>query len=106
MEVEALQSKRNSSAKSIGQAKARGEDIQPLLAAVAKLGDELKAVEAEFRQVRDEQTAWLLDMPNLAAADVPVGVDESENVELRKWGVVPTYDFQPRDHVELGEFTR
>ena len=103
MEVEALQSQRNSSAKSIGQAKARGEDIQPLLAAVAKLGDDLKAVEAQFRQVRDEQAAWLLDIPNLAASDVPVGADESENVELRKWGQVPTFDFQPRDHVELGE---
>ena len=87
MEVEALQSKRNSSAKSIGQAKARGEDIQPLLAAVAKLGDDLKTVEAQFRQVRDEQIAWLLDIPNLAAPDVPVGADESENVELRKWGL-------------------
>ena len=103
MEVEALQSQRNSSAKSIGQAKARGEDIQPLLAAVAKLGDDLKAVEVQFRQVRDEQAAWLLDIPNLAASDVPVGADESENVELRKWGQVPTFDFQPRDHVELGE---
>ncbi|MDX2419169.1 MAG: serine--tRNA ligase [Xanthomonadales bacterium] len=103
MEVEELQSQRNSSAKSIGQAKAKGEDIQPLLAAVAKLGDDLKAVEARFREVRDEQTAWLLDIPNLAASDVPVGADENENVELRKWGTVPTYDFQPRDHVELGE---
>lgn len=103
IEVEDLQSQRNSSAKSIGQAKAKGEDIQPLLAAVAKLGDDLKAVEANFRQVRDEQTAWLLDIPNLAAPDVPVGADENENVELRKWGMVPTYDFQPRDHVELGE---
>jgi seryl-tRNA synthetase len=101
--VEELQSKRNSSAKSIGQAKARGEDIQPLLAAVARLGDELKTAEAEFRQVRDELTAWMLDMPNLAADDVPVGADENENIELRKWGVVPTYDFKPRDHVELGE---
>ena len=103
MEVEDLQSQRNSSAKSIGQAKARGEDIQPLLAAVAKLGDDLKAVEVQFRQVRDEQTAWLLDIPNLAAPDVPAGADESENVELRKWGQVPTFDFQPRDHVELGD---
>ena len=103
MEVEELQSQRNSSAKSIGQAKAKGEDIQPLLAAVAKLGDDLKAVETRFRQVRDEQAAWLLDIPNLAASDVPVGADENENVELRKWGTVPTYDFQPRDHVELGE---
>ena len=103
MEVEALQSQRNSSAKSIGQAKARGEDIQPLLVAVAKLGDDLKAVEVQFRQVRDEQAAWLLDIPNLASSDVPVGANESENVELRKWGQVPTFDFQPRDHVELGE---
>ena len=101
--VEELQSKRNSSAKSIGAAKARGEDIQPLLEAVAKLGDELKTAEAEFRQVRDQQAAWMLDMPNLAASDVPAGADESENIELRKWGVVPTYDYDPRDHVELGE---
>jgi len=103
MEMEELQSKRNSSAKSIGMAKAKGEDIQPLLDAVAQLGAELKTVEVEFREVRDKQAAWLLDMPNLAAADVPVGADENENVELRKWGVVPTYDFEPRDHVELGE---
>jgi len=103
VQVEELQSKRNSSAKSVGQAKAKGEDIQPLLAAVAKLGDDLKAVETQFKQVRDEQTAWLLDIPNLAAGDVPIGADESGNIELRKWGQVPTYDFQPRDHVELGE---
>jgi len=101
--VEELQAKRNASAKSIGQAKAKGEDIQPLLEAVAQLGAEHKTLEAQFKQVRDEQAAWLLDMPNLAAADVPAGTDESENVELRKWGVVPTYDFEPRDHVELGE---
>jgi len=103
MKVEELQGKRNSSAKSIGQAKAKGEDIQPLLDAVAELGAQLKTAEAEFRQVRDEQSAWLLDMPNLAVPDVPAGVDESANVELRKWGVVPAYDFEPRDHVELGE---
>jgi seryl-tRNA synthetase len=103
MDVEELQSKRNSSAKSIGQAKARGEDIQPLLTAVAQLGEDLKTAEAQFRQVRDEQAAWLLDIPNLAAQDVPEGADESENVELRKWGVVPSFDFDPRDHVELGE---
>ena len=104
--TEELQAKRNASAKSIGRAKAQGEDIQPLLAAVAKLGDELKTVEAQFREVRDELSAWMLDMPNLAATDVPAGADESENVELRKWGVVPSYDFEPRDHVELGELHR
>jgi len=73
------------------------------LAAVAKLGDDLKAVEVQFRQVHEEQTAWLLDIPNLAAPDVPLGADETANIELRKWGQVPTFDFQPRDHVELGE---
>jgi len=103
MQMEELQGQRNASAKSIGKAKAQGEDIQPLLDAVAKLGAELKTVEAEFREVRDEQAAWLLDMPNLAAADVPEGTDEADNVELRKWGVVPSFDFDPRDHVELGE---
>jgi seryl-tRNA synthetase len=101
--TEELQSQRNASAKSIGQAKARGEDIQPLLDAVAQLGEELKEVDTQFRQVRDELAAWMLDIPNLAAADVPVGADESENVELRKWGVIPAYEFEPRDHVELGE---
>jgi seryl-tRNA synthetase len=90
--MEELQSKRNASAKSIGQAKSRGEDIQPLLDAVAELGN-----------VRDEQTAWMLDMPNLAAADVPAGADENENVELRSWGEKPGFDFDPRDHVELGD---
>jgi seryl-tRNA synthetase len=103
MQMEELQSKRNASSKGIGNAKAQGVDIQPLLDAVAQLGTELKSVEARFREVRDEQAAWMLDMPNLAAADVPEGADEADNVELRKWGVVPTFDFKPRDHVELGE---
>jgi seryl-tRNA synthetase len=66
METEDLQAERNANAKSIGQAKARGEDIQPLLDAVAKLGAQLKDVETRFRQVRDEQAAWMLDMPNQA----------------------------------------
>ena len=103
MDVEALQSKRNASAKSIGRAKAQGEDIQPLLDAVAQLGSELSTREAEFRDVRDQQTAWLLDMPNLAKADVPAGDDESDNLELRRWGDITGFDFEPRDHVELGE---
>ena len=103
MDVEALQGKRNASAKSIGKAKAQGEDIQPLLDAVAQLGTDLAGVESEFKQVRDEQAAWLLDMPNLAAEGVPAGNDEDDNVELRKWGEIPEFDYKPRDHVELGE---
>jgi seryl-tRNA synthetase len=101
--TEELQAQRNASAKSIGQAKARGEDIQPLLDAVAELGDRLKETEAEFRQVRDDQAAWMLDMPNLAAEGVPVGESEDDNVEVRRWGDKPAFDFEPRDHVELGD---
>ena len=103
MSVESLQSERNASAKSIGKAKAQGQDIQPLLDAVAALGDKLSEAEAGFKDVRDQQTAWLLDMPNIAATDVPVGADEDDNVELRVWGDKPEFDFDPRDHVELGE---
>ena len=98
-----LQNQRNRGAKSIGQAKARGEDIQPLLDEVGKLGEELDAVDAAFREVRDRQLAWHLDMPNLAAADVPVGEDESANREIRRWGDTPKFGFEPRDHVELGQ---
>ena len=101
--VQELQNRKNQSAKAIGQAKARGEDIQPLLDEVKHLGDELGQVEAEFGDVQARQQAWLLDMPNLALDDVPVGRDESDNVEIRSWGELPKFDFQPRDHVELGE---
>ena len=103
MEMEELQSKRNSSAKSIGQAKARGEDIQPLLDEVRHLGEELGHSESEFNEVRSRQQAWLLEMPNLALPDVPLGNDENDNVEIRKWGEPTQFDFEPRGHVELGE---
>ncbi len=103
MEVEALQSQRNASAKSIGQAKAAGEDIQPLLEAVEELGTALGKVETHFKSVRDQLLARALDMPNLAALDVPIGADENDNVEMRQWGEIPEFDFTLRDHVELGE---
>jgi seryl-tRNA synthetase len=101
--VQELQNKKNQSAKSIGQAKARGEDIQPLLEEVRHLGEELGQSESEFNGVRSRQQAWLLEMPNLALPDVPHGADENDNVEIRKWGEPTTFDFEPRGHVELGE---
>jgi len=103
LRMQELQSQRNASAKAIGQAKARGEDIQPLLEAVARLGEELDDLEAGFREIRDRQQAWLLEMPNLAAEGVPEGEDESANRELRRWGEPSDFDFEPRDHVELGQ---
>ena len=102
-QVQELQNQRNTSAKSIGQAKARGEDIQPLLEKVKQLGEQLDAAESQFREVRDQQLAWHLDMPNIASDDVPVGEDESANLEIRRWGDIPSFDFQPLDHVALGE---
>jgi seryl-tRNA synthetase len=97
-----LQNRKNQSAKSIGQAKARGEDIQPLLDEVKSLGDELGGAEAEFNEVRSKQQAWVLEIPNLALDDVPVGQDENDNLEILRWGEPPALDFEARDHVELG----
>lgn len=98
-----LQSERNSRSKAIGQAKAKGEDVQPLLDAVADLGDQLSVAKTE----QDEVLAQLQDiaatLPNLPAEDVPVGADESENVEISKWGEPKTFDFEVKDHVDLGE---
>jgi seryl-tRNA synthetase len=101
--VQELQNQKNQSAKSIGQAKGRGEDIQPLLDKVKNLGEELDRGESEFNEVRSKQQAWLLEIPNLALPDVPIGKDENDNVELRKWGEPTKFDFEPRGHVELGE---
>ena len=101
--VQELQNRKNQSAKSIGQAKARGEDIQPLLDEVKHLGEELGQGEAEFNEIRNRQQAWLMEMPNLALDDVPAGKDENDNVEIRKWGEPTQLDFEPRGHVELGE---
>ena len=103
VELESLKAKRNQSAKSIGQAKARGEDIQPLLDAVGELGEQLETLEAEFNRVQGQLDATMLEMPNLADPSVPVGADENDNREVRRWGEPAEYDFEPRDHVELGE---
>ena len=100
--VQDLQNSKNQSARSVGQAKARGEDIQPLLDQVKHLGEELGRLEGEFVDVQAQQQAWLLDMPNLALPEVPVGRDDRNNVEIRRWGEAKRFDFQPRDHVELG----
>lgn len=101
--TEQLQAERNSSAKSIGQAKARGEDIAPLLAAVDQLGADLDNAKQELEQVQQAIDDILLGMPNLPDASVPVGADEDDNQEVRRWGEPKTFDFPVKDHVELGE---
>ena len=97
-----LQNLRNTRSKAIGQAKAKGEDAAPLLAEVAGLGDELKASEARLDELRAELDAIALGVPNLPDAAVPTGADESDNVEQHRWGTPREFDFEVKDHVELG----
>ena len=98
-----LQSQRNSRSKAIGQAKAKGEDIEPLLAEVANMGDALKQAEDELRTLQDELNDIQLGIPNLLHESVPVGKDENDNVEVCRWGEPRQFDFEPRDHVDLGD---
>lgn len=102
IETESLQSQRTKISKSIGQAKANGEDIQPLLDNVASIGDQLESSKAALQQVFTEMEQVTLYTPNLAQEDVPVGQDENDNVEIRTWGELPDFDFDVKDHVDLG----
>ncbi|WP_405234699.1 serine--tRNA ligase [Lentisalinibacter salinarum] len=103
VETDELRQERNRSAKSIGQAKAKGEDIQPLLDAVQDLGDRLEAAENELERVRGELEALQLGLPNLLDESVPEGDSEDDNVEIRRWGEPREFSFEPRDHVAIGE---
>src|SRR5574344_397863 len=97
-----LQSLRNSRSKAIGQAKAKGEDVSAIMAEVAAFADELKASEVQLEQIREQIDAIALAIPNLPAADVPLGKDERANVEVSRWGTPRSFDFAVKDHVELG----
>ncbi|SEA26710.1 serine--tRNA ligase [Alkalimonas amylolytica] len=98
-----LQNQRNSRSKEIGQAKARGEDIVPLLQEVSGLGDQLDAAKTELDQLLAELEQISLSIPNLPDASVPVGGDEAANVEVRRHLEATRFDFEPKDHVDLGE---
>ena len=102
IEVENLRSERNSRSKNIGKAKAGGENIAPLLAAVEDLGARLETAGNELEGVQAELNEVELGLPNLLHDDVPVGVDEADNAEIHRWGEPRQFDFAPLDHVELG----
>jgi seryl-tRNA synthetase len=102
VQTQDLQNERNTCSKSIGKAKAQGQDIAPLLSEVAQLGERLKAAEAELHAVRSELEGIALGIPNLPDDSVPDGREEADNQELRRWGEPPGFDFTPRDHVDLG----
>ncbi|GAA6173390.1 serine--tRNA ligase [Colwellia sp. KU-HH00111] len=97
-----LQNERNTRSKSIGQAKARGEDIAPLLASVSQLGAELDAAKEEQDQVLEKIETIASAIPNILHESVPEGADEDDNVEVKRWGTPRQFDFEIKDHVDLG----
>jgi len=103
MATEELQASRNAISKSIGQAKAKGEDVAPIMAQVGDLGSQLDANKQELAELLETLNAIAMSVPNLPDESVPAGVDESENVEVRRWGTPKEFTFEVKDHVELGE---
>jgi len=103
MAVEVLQAERNKQSKMIGQAKAKGEDVAPLLAQVADLGARLAEQKTQFESVSEQFQSLVLAIPNIPDESVPAGKTEDDNVEIRRWGVPGSFDFPVLDHVALGE---
>jgi seryl-tRNA synthetase len=101
VEADELRNRRNTRSRSIGQAKAAGENIEPLLEEMAELKCGLEANEEKFHGIQSELEDLLLGLPNLIDDSVPDGADESDNVEIRRRGDPREFDFEPRDHVEL-----
>lgn len=102
MEAESIRNEKNVSAKSIGQAKAKGADVGDLLASVKDLGERLDSAERELQNVLQELESIEMGLPNLLADEVPAGSSESDNVEVRRWGEPSSFSFPVRDHVDLG----
>ena len=98
-----LQAKRNSLSKQIGMLKGKGEDASAVMAEVSGLGDELKANEQALAALQERLNALLASVPNLAHESVPVGKDETSNVEVRRWGTPRSFDFEVHDHVDVGQ---
>ena len=97
-----LQNERNSRSKAIGQAKAKGVDVQPLLDQVQFLGDSLKSAETELSAIQVEMELLMEGIPNILDQTVPEGKSEEFNVEISRWGDIPVFDFEAKDHVDLG----
>lgn len=103
IKTQELQNTRNTQSKSIGKAKAAGEDIQPLLAQVADLGEQLDQAKSELQSIQAKINNIVMSMPNLPHESVPQGSSEDDNVEVSKWGEPTEFDFEVKDHVDLGE---
>ena len=103
VKTETLQAERNARSKAIGAAKARGEDIVPLLAEVDHMAAELEQGKVELEKVQNALNDIALNIPNIPADEVPLGKDDSENLEVSRWGEPRKFDFEVKDHVALGE---
>jgi seryl-tRNA synthetase len=103
VETQSLQNERKVSSKSIGKAKAAGEDVEPLLNQVANLGEQLEQAKKAFDKVQADLDDLFYGLPNLISEQVPDGTSEQDNLEVRRWGEIPEFDFTPIDHTELGE---
>lgn len=103
VQTESLQAERNARSKAIGAAKARGEDISALLSEVDHMGVELTLAKSHLEEVLAELNQIALTIPNIPADEVPLGKDETDNLEILRWGTPKTFDFEVKDHVALGE---
>jgi seryl-tRNA synthetase len=103
IEADRLRAERNAGAKAVGQAKAKGQDVAPLLARGEALGAELASAEKQLEVIQAQLNDIQMGLPNLLHASVPEGRDESANVEVRRWGEPRKFDFEPKDHVAIGE---
>ncbi len=101
--AQSLQAERNKKSKNIGKAKASGEDIQPLLDEVSSLGAKLEEAEKALAVIQEEMNNIMMVLPNIPDASVPDGKSEDDNLEIRKWGEPKQFDFEVKDHVDLGE---
>lgn len=102
VKTQELQNERNTSSRAIGQAKAKGEDVQPIMDKVASIKTELDQCESRLSELQAELDNILMGVPNLPNESVPEGRNEDDNVELRKWGEPRVFDFEPKDHVDVG----
>ncbi|MDH5369040.1 MAG: serine--tRNA ligase [Gammaproteobacteria bacterium] len=103
VDAQALQAERNKKSKNIGKAKAAGEDIQPLLDEVSTLGTKLEEAEKALTVVQEKMNNIMMSLPNIPDGSVPDGKSEDDNAEIRKWGEPKQFDFEVKDHVDLGE---
>ena len=103
IEADRLRAERNANAKAVGFAKSKGQDVAPLLAAGEALGAALQDIEKRLEFIQSQVTDLQLGLPNILHASVPDGLDESANVEVRRFGMPREFTFEPKDHVALGE---